>query len=272
MIPKRLWFLWLQGIEQAPPLVRICLDSWHRWNPDWQIEVLDWSRLESFLPEYPLWCERWAAMNPGALSDLIRVNLLYHHGGVWADATCLCRKPLDVWLHHLARTGFFAFAEPAPDRMLASWFLAANRHAPIIAGWRDLCHGYWEEGTGRRVIPIDDPMHSPGLAEQRSNRLLWFDEAHASTSDRYPYFWLHYLFEKMTLDPDSGSRWRSVPKVTADIPHRLQQLGLDRVVDTALRQEFRSGIAPIYKLTNKTDCTIADRDKVLGYCLDPENW
>src|SRR5262245_44082221 len=109
MIPKRIWFLWLQGIAQAPPLVRACLESWRRWNPDWQIEVLDQSNLDTFLPASAQLGGRSERIQAAALSDLIRVNILNRHGGVWTDATCLCRKPLDVWLPQLAQAGFFAF-------------------------------------------------------------------------------------------------------------------------------------------------------------------
>jgi hypothetical protein len=55
------------------------------------------------------------------------MELLRRHGGVWADATCYCLQPLAEWLpSKLAPAGFFAFDRPAPDRMLASWFLAAQ--------------------------------------------------------------------------------------------------------------------------------------------------
>ena len=33
-----------------------------------------------------------------AQSDVVRLNVLANHGGVWADATVACMQPLDLWL------------------------------------------------------------------------------------------------------------------------------------------------------------------------------
>lgn len=272
MIPRRLWLLWLQGIDNAPAVVRACLASWGRWNPGWQIELLDLERLLTVMPEYRDWGDRWSAIGPTALSDLIRVNLLTRFGGVWADATCLCRKPLDAWLPHLARTGFFAFSDPAPDRLLASWFLAAEAGTPLVARWREESHRYWEQGPTRGLVEACELLSSNRYAAQRADRQLWFDEHHSDYRSHYPYFWFHYLFERLLQDPDLAARWRMVPKMTADIPHRIQQLGLRRAVTDEWVEEFRTGIAPLYKLTYKGDLGAADGDTLLGYSLDPEHW
>ena len=64
---------------------------------------------------------------PEAFADQIRIEILHLHGGVWADATTICAKPLDEWLPERMGTGFFAFERPAQDRMIASWFLCRLR-------------------------------------------------------------------------------------------------------------------------------------------------
>ena len=46
---------------------------------------------------------------PAAESDILRLYLLKKYGGVWVDATNLCRRPLDAWLPSAACEGFFAF-------------------------------------------------------------------------------------------------------------------------------------------------------------------
>ena len=39
-LPRKIWILWLQGFENAPPLVKLCVKSWQRLNPDWSINLL----------------------------------------------------------------------------------------------------------------------------------------------------------------------------------------------------------------------------------------
>ena len=36
---------------------------------------------------------------------MIRLELLAEHGGVWADATMLCLRPLDSWIAHALPEG-----------------------------------------------------------------------------------------------------------------------------------------------------------------------
>ena len=52
--------------------------------------------------------------------------MLRQHGGVWADATSFCLRPLDDWLNAAYAAGFFAFRNPAKDRMMANWFIASE--------------------------------------------------------------------------------------------------------------------------------------------------
>lgn len=132
-IPKNLWIYWAQGEASAPPIVRRCIDSWRRHNPDWQIVVLDstkvgalvdMSDVPSFLPQR-------------VFADTLRLRLLADRGGVWADATCFCHRPLDEWLPLAASSGFFAFSEPGPDRSIDSWFIAAEKGGALIGAWRE---------------------------------------------------------------------------------------------------------------------------------------
>jgi hypothetical protein len=271
-IERRLWFLWLQGIEQAPPLVRRCLESWRHWNPDWHIELVDEDRLRLLLPEYHQWVGRWEGISPAARSDLVRLNLLYHHGGVWTDATCLCRMPLDAWLAPVSTQGFFAFANPGWLRPLSSWFLAARPDSQLLARWREEANGYWVGGFGRRGVDYSELAAEPRFADHRRDTALWFDPSREELATVYPYFWVHFLFARMLREPHYAALWEAVPKVTANIPHRLHHLGLDHPMTAALALEFRRSMAPFYKLTTRSGLDIHDPSILLGYCLDPANW
>jgi len=273
MTTRRIWFLWLQGLDAAPPLVQRCLDSWRHWNADWSIEVLDEARLRLLLPELADWeAAGWGALAPAARSDLIRLGLLARHGGVWTDATCLCRKPLDCWLPPLLKAGFFGFAAPGPLRPLATWFLAAEPDSLLLGRWRDAAKTYWADGFDRAPIPARDLFRDPGFAAHRENTDLWLDPALPEVGGRYPYFWVHFLFNRLLHEPQFAAGWQKVPKVTADIPHRPRHLGFGQPADAAFAREFRLGMAPLYKLDARSTVDIDDPSTVLGYCLDRANW
>jgi Capsular polysaccharide synthesis protein len=47
-----IWMLWLQGWDNAPAIVRACLESWRGRNPGWRVEALDANTVgDAMLPE-----------------------------------------------------------------------------------------------------------------------------------------------------------------------------------------------------------------------------
>lgn len=180
-VPKIVWTLWLQGWDSAPPLVQTCLSTWQRRNPGWEVRALN----RETIGEYLTVALPRGELPPAALSDVCRVLLLREHGGVWVDATLYCAAPLDSWLDEHLGEGFFAFARPGPDRMLASWFLAAEPAHPLVVAWADLVAEYWRG----RAAPDT-------------------------------YFWFHRLFADLyRSDPELGRLWDAVPAIAADGPH-----------------------------------------------------
>lgn len=97
-ILRVIWILWLTGFDDAPFIVKRCVESWRFHNPTWAVQLVTMENLKDFvnferLPE----TARNGTMTPQALSDVIRLNVLADRGGVWA-----VRKPP---LGHLCHYG-----------------------------------------------------------------------------------------------------------------------------------------------------------------------
>ena len=105
--PKTIWFCWLQGLENAPEVVKACYHSLVRHlgiagrgstgsptarNEGYEIIVIDGKNWREYvdLPEYVV--EKWRnGLIPAAhFSDLLRLQLLIRFGGTWIDSTILC--------------------------------------------------------------------------------------------------------------------------------------------------------------------------------------
>src|SRR5271154_4005391 len=109
---KTIWSCWFQGRENAPPLVKKCLNSWERNNPDWKFRCLDATSIERYFPlKHYIDLDR-QSLTAASLSDVLRILLLHEFGGVWVDATLFCNLPLNDWLSTVMGEGFFAFAAP----------------------------------------------------------------------------------------------------------------------------------------------------------------
>ena len=136
-VPRRLWMYWHQGWDEAPTIVRKCAESWLLRNPSWHARLLSAQNLASVI-KLPSYASESNLPLP-ALSDVIRIHLLARHGGVWADATTWCARPMEEWIDFVTTSGFFAYARPALDRKLSSWFLAALPGHYIVKRWKQAC-------------------------------------------------------------------------------------------------------------------------------------
>ena len=131
---KTIWMFWDSGLDEAPDVVKLSYKSWVKFNPDYDVVLLDSRNITSILGFDLYDAFKLCSVDLGAAgkSDLLRLFLLNRYGGVWADATTFCKKPLNEWLD-LSKTGFFSFREKeADDRTLVSWFLVATKGHPII--------------------------------------------------------------------------------------------------------------------------------------------
>src|SRR5689334_20124475 len=77
--PRVVHLYWDQGLDDASDVVRTCVRSWHEQNPGWTIRLWDGEAAErlvsrSALPE---------GLKITPYSDILRTEILKHHGGVW---------------------------------------------------------------------------------------------------------------------------------------------------------------------------------------------
>jgi hypothetical protein len=252
MQSKKIWFLWLQGIDSAPHIVKCCYQSWCLHNPGWEIVLLNNSNLNEYL-RLSIDDEKLKRLSNAAFSDLVRVNLLAEHGGVWCDATTFCTKPLDDWLDDYCKSGFFAFRNPGKDRVLSSWFLASEKDNHLTETLAKSVTDYWSKnnlknkGKGPLITPFDYILNrSPSLTK------YWFHPFITKLMRIHPYFYFHYLFAYL-VDKDIRFKeiWHSTPVFEADIPHAIlhnDMLGQLSATNKAHIDDIKS---PLYKLSWK---------------------
>lgn len=249
-IPKIIWFTWLQGLGEAPEVVRACHQSWVARNPGWKVVSLDEASAQAYASvDYSQ--GHFGSLTPQQKSDLLRLDLLSHHGGVWADATCYCAQPLDEWLPQQTGSGFFAFAAPGRDRLLSSWFLAAEPNCLLTGAWFALMRTYWDRpwrtGTwsGRRMRAVLSRL----LGRSPHSRAAWFTWPLTTALRVSPYFAVHYGFEKLVRnDPECARLWDATPRVSADGPHILLRAGLSSPLTSPVRAAISEPAAPVWKL------------------------
>ncbi|WIX32887.1 capsular polysaccharide synthesis protein [Salinicola sp. JS01] len=139
---KIIWMYWHAPLEQAPEVVQLSVRSWQVMNPDYEVRLLSDDTLEAhlgfdFMAAFELCRVR---LKVATKADVLRLYLLSRFGGVWADATLFCLKPLETWMPLLiGEFGFYTFRrEAVVTRPIEVWFIAAQRGDPIIQHVFDL--------------------------------------------------------------------------------------------------------------------------------------
>lgn len=143
--PERVYTIWFQGEEAAPPLVKACFESMRR-RSGMEVVVLDRNTLPQWtdLPDEIIDKWRKGKMRDAHFSDICRVNLLYLHGGIWLDATDYVTSEVPEWI---MKENFFIYHAGSKIRGSYSYvqncFIRAKKHNPLIKIWHDAIIEYW---------------------------------------------------------------------------------------------------------------------------------
>ena len=91
-----IWCFWWQGIKDSPSMVKVCIESIIKANPNCNVIILDKYNYSKYvdIPDFIVSKVKSGAISYTHFSDILRFNLLEKHGGVWMDSTILCINPL----------------------------------------------------------------------------------------------------------------------------------------------------------------------------------
>ncbi len=198
-VPKRVFLFWSQGWDQAPELVQRVRDSWIMHNPGWEVILLDDDSLPDWIDMSVIAA---ADLPPRVVSDIVRLNILNDHGGVWADATMLCARPLDGWVDEaITPEGFWMYHGRDGGKGPASWFMASLPAALIILRWAVSANEFWADPPRRYEFYWMDGLFA---------RLMQTDEDFLASWLRVPYLWCespgsaHALAGRVYEPPDEA--------------------------------------------------------------------
>ena len=259
---KVIWTMWYQGYDTAPEIVKLCLESWRRFHPDWKVIALDKDALTDYLDLSRYVDVSREDLTVQKISAISRLCLLKDYGGVWTDATVFCCQPLEQWLPDYFETHFFAFRNPGRDRFMSNWFIAAEPDSVILQTLHREFLAYW---TGNSFSNQNTAFgkyvtHKLSLLLKKNPQttLHWFSFLIRKLLRVYPYFIFHYTFNKIILtDERCRDDWSRGKPFEAKGPHRLQ-IEQKRSNDAQLAlADIEQGRSPVYKLDWRVDATSA---------------
>lgn len=146
---NKVWVCWLQGMENAPEIVRRCYQSLSDNLDDREIVLLtndnykDWVTFPRHIQEK---IEN-GVISRTHMTDFLRLELLEHYGGTWIDATVFCSGrniPSYIWdseffIYQIMKPGLDGHAQRT-----SSWLITACTNHPIVLLAKELLYEYWK--------------------------------------------------------------------------------------------------------------------------------
>lgn len=109
-IPKIIHYIWFGGREKTA-LHQRCIESWHRFCPDFQI--LEWNEGNYNIHKTRYMKQAYENQKWAYVSDYARMDVLYQYGGIYLDADVELFRSLDALL---STDAFLCFSEwPVPN-------------------------------------------------------------------------------------------------------------------------------------------------------------
>lgn len=146
---KFVWICWLQGLERAPEIIKVCYASLLRHFPDREVKVIDDSNWAEFvsLPEYVIGRWKNKQISPANFSDLLRLELLIRYGGTWIDATVLCTGKDHTEEYLNSDLFMFQYTRPGSDEWggIGNWFISSCTNNEVLMVLRDMLYAYWRD-------------------------------------------------------------------------------------------------------------------------------
>lgn len=149
-INKTVWIFWWQGIEQAPDLVKVCYKSVKENLKGWNIVLITKDNYKEYtdIPEFIIEKLDKGTITLTHFSDILRLDLLIRHGGLWLDATVLCTNEnipevilqSDLFVYQTQKPGADGHAT-----LMSSWCMWAKPHNHILKATQDLLYAYWKQ-------------------------------------------------------------------------------------------------------------------------------
>jgi len=291
--PRTIWAYWAQGHQQMPEFFQMCVGTWQRVNPHWDVRILQKSTILEYLSEEELPNRFMDMTSHQTASDAVRLGVLSRYGGVWLDVNILVcgslddlcwnairrnQKPACVFFHPSYGT------EPLGGQdFVESWCLATKPQNPFFLRWRDTFKELFRDRLSIEGL-LSHPFYK-GLDLSGFEKLN--EDFRGSGMEFREYLAIHVMCHRLLeTDPEARRLWRDefIKVNAADTAFRLQMVAqasdmhmaqvllledsrAEKLIEGVPLIKFRTpDYGPLLQLAQSQ---LTDRRHLLGRLLDP---
>ena len=144
------WIYWYQGIDQAPKIVKYCIERTKKLfeNNKYQVHLIDKYNINSYitLPKHIIDKFNKRIIGQAHFSDLVRLELLDKYGGIWIDSTVLFTD-IDKGIPEFLKNDFFVFRNFDINNEyinISNWLIKSYKDNPLIKDTKNILYKYWK--------------------------------------------------------------------------------------------------------------------------------
>ena len=148
---NKVWIFWFQGIDDAPILVKKCIESIEKSLPDREIIIVNEKNIKEYVdfPDFIIKKFKKGIITYTHFSDLLRIELLARYGGLWVDATVFCTS--SEIPNYIINAPLFVYKSINLDKqdfivpIASSWLISSYANNNILMLTRELLYEYWKK-------------------------------------------------------------------------------------------------------------------------------
>jgi Capsular polysaccharide synthesis protein len=223
-IPKIIWTYWVE--EDLPELVKSCIESWKKYNPDYDIRVLNKKTVQDWVPGLKL-DELKMNDSPARESDFVRLSILPIYGGIWADASILMNRSMD-YIRDIQRekkcelVGYYldSFTSRPEYPVIESWFFASVPNSKFVKEWAD---EFMKINSHSSVGEYVDAKRRQGV-DMQNIKWLEYLAIHVSAQTIMQAMSPHEVSSKLHLMKAEDGPLSHVPANDGDLPKSIKDV------------------------------------------------
>lgn len=129
-----IWSYWEQGLDAAPPWLRLRHATVHAHAGGHEVVVLDRASVPRYLPQLPEGID--SLPHIASRADILRTRLLERYGGLWLDLDMIACPALASVFDLLGEHEFVSTGTHSDDVTMS--FMACRPGAALVAEWAEL--------------------------------------------------------------------------------------------------------------------------------------
>jgi hypothetical protein len=151
-VEKKIWVYWHQGYDDMPEVIKMCYKSVRQHSNGHKVILLSKDNIAEYvkIPNFIYEKQSKGIISLTHFSDILRINLLYNHGGLWLDSSLFITSPINTKSYN----NVFYSIKNKPlihgtisDYRWATFYLYSNKQSPALYVFKELFSRYWKENV-----------------------------------------------------------------------------------------------------------------------------